>query len=207
MRPLRGLFRKHKTVAVKQAEVDGDRPGDADGDHRRGPDSSPATTWCSPWARGPNFFGVPGAEEHAFPLYSADDAETLRNRILRLFEDADLDPARIDAGGAELRHRRRRGHRRRDGRRPRRPDPRRDAAALPRPARRARPRSTSSTSVDVVLGALLRQGPRVRGQGPPQEGRRAPARAGRSPRSQPTGSCSRDGTEIPTRTASSGPAA
>jgi NADH dehydrogenase len=46
----------------------------------------------------PNFFGVPGAPEHTLPLYSADDAIALRNRILQLFEDADLDPARIEQG-------------------------------------------------------------------------------------------------------------
>ena len=46
----------------------------------------------------PNFFGVPGAAEHAFPLYSALDAENLRNRMLRLFEDADLEPGRLDQG-------------------------------------------------------------------------------------------------------------
>ena len=30
----------------------------------------------------PNFFGTPGAE-HAFPLYSLDDAEKLRSRACR----------------------------------------------------------------------------------------------------------------------------
>ena len=30
----------------------------------------------------PNFFHTPGAEEHAFPLYSLDDAQRLRSRIL-----------------------------------------------------------------------------------------------------------------------------
>jgi NADH dehydrogenase len=45
-----------------------------------------------------NFFGVAGAEEHALPLYTADDSIGLRNRILQLFEDADLEPSRIDEG-------------------------------------------------------------------------------------------------------------
>src|SRR5215470_14956577 len=36
----------------------------------------------------PNFFRTPGAEEHAIPLYSLDDAERLRTRILQVFEDA-----------------------------------------------------------------------------------------------------------------------
>jgi NADH dehydrogenase len=45
-----------------------------------------------------NFFHTPGAEEHAFPLYSLTDAERLRTRVLALFEDADRDHALIDRG-------------------------------------------------------------------------------------------------------------
>ena len=46
----------------------------------------------------PNFFDTPGAEEHAFPLYSLDDAERLRSRLLTVFEDADRNPKLIDQG-------------------------------------------------------------------------------------------------------------
>ena len=46
----------------------------------------------------PNFFRTPGADDHAFPLYSLDDAQRLRSRILGVFEDADRDPALIDQG-------------------------------------------------------------------------------------------------------------
>jgi NADH:ubiquinone reductase (H+-translocating) len=46
----------------------------------------------------PNFFRTPGADVNSFPLYSLDDAERLRSRILRLFEDADRDPGLIDRG-------------------------------------------------------------------------------------------------------------
>ena len=46
----------------------------------------------------PNFFKTPGAE-HAFPLYSLDDADRLRTRIIEAFEEADRDQARA-AGGA-----------------------------------------------------------------------------------------------------------
>jgi NADH dehydrogenase len=45
----------------------------------------------------PNFFGTPGAE-HAFPLYSLDDAEKLRTRIIQAFEEADWDAGRADDG-------------------------------------------------------------------------------------------------------------
>ena len=44
-----------------------------------------------------NFFGTPGAE-HAFPLYSLDDARLLRGRILELFEDAERDHSLVDKG-------------------------------------------------------------------------------------------------------------
>ena len=45
-----------------------------------------------------NFFGTPGTE-HAFPLYSLDDARLLRARILELFEDAERDHSLVDQGG------------------------------------------------------------------------------------------------------------
>jgi NADH dehydrogenase len=46
----------------------------------------------------PNFFRTPGAAEHAFPLYSLDDALRLRSRILGVFEEADRDAALIEQG-------------------------------------------------------------------------------------------------------------
>src|SRR6186997_1378299 len=45
----------------------------------------------------PSFFGTPGAE-HAFPLYSLDDAERLGTRIIQAFEEADRDPSLVDEG-------------------------------------------------------------------------------------------------------------
>jgi NADH dehydrogenase len=97
MRPLRGLFRKAKTVAVKQGEVTSVDPATRTVSTAEGQQFSGSHLVLAMGTRA-NFFGVAGAEEHSFPLYSADDAVTLRNRILRLFEDADLDPARIDQG-------------------------------------------------------------------------------------------------------------
>jgi NADH dehydrogenase len=49
----------------------------------------------------PNFFKTPGAE-HAFPLYSLDDANSLRTRIVQAFEEADRDPDRIDEGAVDF---------------------------------------------------------------------------------------------------------
>jgi NADH dehydrogenase len=39
----------------------------------------------------PNFFGIPGVQEHALPLYSLLDAERLRSRLLGALETADRD--------------------------------------------------------------------------------------------------------------------
>jgi NADH dehydrogenase len=49
----------------------------------------------------PNFFKTPGAE-HAFPLYSLEDADRLRTRIIQAFEEADRDPSRIDEGAIDF---------------------------------------------------------------------------------------------------------
>jgi NADH:ubiquinone reductase (H+-translocating) len=45
-----------------------------------------------------NFFGTPGADKHAYPLYSLHDAELLRSRVLAVLESADRDPSLIAKG-------------------------------------------------------------------------------------------------------------
>ena len=45
-----------------------------------------------------NYFGTPGAAEHAFPLYTLMNAVKLRNKVMQQFEAADRDPAIIDDG-------------------------------------------------------------------------------------------------------------
>jgi NADH dehydrogenase len=45
-----------------------------------------------------NFFGVPGADKFALPLYSLTDAEKLRSAILKSFEAADRSPGKTTAG-------------------------------------------------------------------------------------------------------------
>ena len=49
-----------------------------------------------------NFFGVEGAVEHAFPMYTLSDAVRLKNQVLRLWEAADKDPALIDDGALNI---------------------------------------------------------------------------------------------------------
>ena len=44
----------------------------------------------------PNFYGTPGAEEHALPLYSVPDAKRLRTRVFELFEEAADHPELIE---------------------------------------------------------------------------------------------------------------
>ena len=45
-----------------------------------------------------NYFGTPGAAEHAFPLYTLMNAVKLRNQVIERFEAADRDPVVIDDG-------------------------------------------------------------------------------------------------------------
>ncbi len=46
----------------------------------------------------PNYFHTPGADEFAFPLYSLDDAERVRSRVLQLFQDASDNPEALKEG-------------------------------------------------------------------------------------------------------------
>jgi NADH dehydrogenase len=45
-----------------------------------------------------NFFNTPGAEQHALPLYTMDDAIALRRHLLTIFEAVDKNPALIADG-------------------------------------------------------------------------------------------------------------
>ena len=48
------------------------------------------------------FFGVDGADEHAFPLYTLADALRLREHILERWEAADRDPSLVDDGALNV---------------------------------------------------------------------------------------------------------
>jgi NADH dehydrogenase len=93
---LRKLFHR-PNVDVKLADVVAIDPG------RRTVTAADGQTWTGDTvvlAAGsrPNFFATPGAERHAFPLYSLGDAQRLRSRIIGIFEQADRDPRLIDEG-------------------------------------------------------------------------------------------------------------
>ncbi len=97
MRPLRGLLRKLPSVKVKQGEVVAVDPETRTVTTRDGHTFTGSQLVLAMGSR-PNFFGVPGADVHTYPLYDAVQARRLRDRILRLFEDADLEPSRIERG-------------------------------------------------------------------------------------------------------------
>jgi NADH dehydrogenase len=94
--PIRSEFRRHPTVDVKMAEVVAIDAAERSVTLDDGQVLSGDTLVLAGGSR-PNFFGVPGAE-HAFPMYSLDDAERLRSLILAVFEDADRDPRLLDRG-------------------------------------------------------------------------------------------------------------
>lgn len=94
---LRSIFREHSNIDIKMAAVvSADLPTKTvwteDGKTYQGDFLVLATG-----AR-VNFFNTPGAERHAFPLYSLHDAELLRSRILMLLELADREPERLESG-------------------------------------------------------------------------------------------------------------
>ena len=96
-RPLRAMFHKRHPVQVTMAEVSAVDPA------TKTVTSADGVTLAADYlvlAMGaePNFFHTPGAETHAFPLYSVDDAERLRSRLLAVFEEAHRNPALIEKG-------------------------------------------------------------------------------------------------------------
>jgi NADH dehydrogenase len=95
---LRGVFPGKENVDVKLADIAAVDPA---AKAVRTTDGAEWTGDALVLAAGsqPNFFGTPGAPEHAFPLYSLEDATRLRSRILGLFEQVDRNPALVDRGG------------------------------------------------------------------------------------------------------------
>jgi len=96
-RPLRAIFKKYDNVHVHRAEVTHVDP------ETRTVSTADGHTFSGDYlvlAAGsqPNYFGTPGAGEHAFPLYTVEHAQALRTRLLTVLEEADANPARIDQG-------------------------------------------------------------------------------------------------------------
>jgi NADH dehydrogenase len=90
-RPIRSVFRRRRNVRVLTAEVAAVDAADhtvttAEGETFR------AQILVLAVGAVPNFFNTPGAEEHAFPLYSVTDATSLGTSVTRLLDRADREP-------------------------------------------------------------------------------------------------------------------
>jgi NADH dehydrogenase len=89
--PVRSIFRSHENVNFRLGTVTAiDVPGQTiqlDDDEKISYD-------CLVLAGGStvNYFGTPGAAEHAFPLYTLMNAVRLRNQVMKQFELAAQDP-------------------------------------------------------------------------------------------------------------------
>jgi NADH dehydrogenase len=99
--PLRDLFHDQPNASVHQATVTGIDP---DAREVQFAEMTPIRYDHLVLGLGAqvNFFGVKGAAEHAFPLYTLADAVRLKEHILRKWEAADRDPALIDDGALNI---------------------------------------------------------------------------------------------------------
>lgn len=90
-RPIRSMFRRIRNVRVLTAEVASVDVGNHTVTTDEG-DTFRAKILVIAVGAVPNFFNTPGAEEHAFPLYSVTDATRLGTSVTRLLDRADREP-------------------------------------------------------------------------------------------------------------------
>jgi NADH dehydrogenase len=99
--PLRDLFHDHPNVRVKQATVTG-----IDLDKRRVSFAEMGPRLYDYLVLGlgatVNFFGVPGADKNAFPMYTLPDAVRLREHVLERWAAADRDPDLLEDGALNV---------------------------------------------------------------------------------------------------------
>jgi NADH dehydrogenase len=95
--PVRDLLHGHSNVTFHQGEV---RAIDLAGKRVTADGLAPLAYDYLVLALGAvvNYFGTPGAERYALPLYTMDDALRIKDHVLKTFEAADKDPALIDEG-------------------------------------------------------------------------------------------------------------
>ncbi|GAA1640511.1 NAD(P)/FAD-dependent oxidoreductase [Catellatospora bangladeshensis] len=91
------LFRHHPSVNVRKDDVTAIDPGAMTVTLASG-DTLTADHLVLAAGAQPNFFETPGAREHAFPLYSVEDALRVRGRVLTVFQDVAANPALVDEG-------------------------------------------------------------------------------------------------------------
>jgi NADH dehydrogenase len=90
-RPIRSVFRRLRNVRVLTAEVAAIDAANHTVTTAEG-DTFHARVLVLAVGAVPNFFNTPGAEEHAFPLYSVTDATRLGTSVTRLLDRADREP-------------------------------------------------------------------------------------------------------------------
>jgi NADH dehydrogenase len=87
---LRAVLAEHENLDIVMTEVKSVDLGMRTAHSANGDDFSGDFLVLAAGAE-PNFFGIPGVQEHALPLYSLLDAERLRSRLLAALEAADRD--------------------------------------------------------------------------------------------------------------------
>jgi len=99
--PLRDLFHEEPHVAVHEATVTGI---DLARREVQFAEMAPLTYDYLLLGLGArvNFFGVEGADQHAFPMYTLADAVRLKEHVLRKWEAADRDPALLADGAVNV---------------------------------------------------------------------------------------------------------
>ncbi|MBW3642380.1 MAG: NAD(P)/FAD-dependent oxidoreductase [Actinobacteria bacterium] len=96
-RSLRAILQDHDNVAVRLATVvgvDWERSEVRTAED----DRIPFDVLVLATGAVTSHYGIPGVEEHAFPLKSTDEALRLRSHVLACFEQADADPSLLDEG-------------------------------------------------------------------------------------------------------------
>jgi NADH:quinone reductase (non-electrogenic) len=94
---LEELFEEHDNVEVRQIEVVSADPRAKTVTLADGSEIAGDVIVLAAGAQ-PNFFHTPGADEFAFPLYSLDQAERIRSRVLQIFQDASTRPELAEEG-------------------------------------------------------------------------------------------------------------
>ncbi len=99
--PIRDLFHKQENIRVHQDQV---TEIDLDAREVRFGELQPERYDYLVLALGAevNFFGVDGAAEHAFPLYTVADAMRLKDHVLERWEAADRNPDLVEDGALNM---------------------------------------------------------------------------------------------------------
>jgi NADH:ubiquinone reductase (H+-translocating) len=94
-RPHRVIFERFPTVEILTADVAAADLSERSLRLADGPTLTGSHLVMAAGAK-PNFFGVPGAADHAFPLYSVADAERLRRHLQELIQAAASSPGTVE---------------------------------------------------------------------------------------------------------------